>query len=229
MQIREILTLAASRLGAVNFGENLDASTSDLLLKILKMTLSEFSIRALNYKHYEQTISGKNPIIIGFDPITSTSGDILEKPAKIEKIIYEMGNINYPLEIRPYEDYRELPLNNVASIPTNAYIDYDYPFIKIYTFPNATTNLIRILGKSYLISNEMTQNDYLEIPEEMLEGVVCNLALKSAGYFGITASQSLIIEASSGLKHIKQLQLMRNRTPLKNDSGNGSNSIFMGF
>ena len=229
MQIREILKLAAERLGAVNFGENLDTASSDLLLKVLKMTLSEFSIRAMNYKHYEQTISGKNPIIIGFDPITSTSGDILEKPAKIEKIIYEMGNINYPLEIRPYEDYRELALNNVASIPTNAYIDYDYPFIKIYTFPNATTNVIRILGKSYLISNEMTQNDYLEIPDEMLSGVVYNLALKASGFFGINPSQSLVIEASSGLKHIKQLQLMRNRTPMKNDLESGGNSIFMGF
>jgi len=230
MQIREILLLAAERLGAVNFGENLDNNTSNLLLRLLKMTLAELSIRPLNFKHYEKVIASKNPILIGYDQITSTSGDILERPAKIESIVYEMGAINYPLELRPYEEYRELSLNNAASIPTNAYIEYDFPFIKIYTFPNAVSNSIRILGKSYLISESMTINDYLEVPEEMLQGVVTNLALKASGYFGISASQSLIIEASSGLKHIKQLNLLRNRRPLKNDIDDSSSStIFMGF
>lgn len=230
IQVRKIITLAASRLGVINYGENLDAKSSQTILDILQMLFDEMSIRTINYKHYEETFTGKTPLIIGIDRINSVSGDILERPAMIESVIYSQGNINYPLTIHPYPEFRELSLNNISSIPNAAYIDYDEPFIRIFTFPNAVAGTLRVIGRSYLTSYNLTVNDYIDLPREYHLGIMSNLALKIAGFFGTPIDQSLIIEASAGLKHIKQRQLMQNRKQLKNDlTHSQSPTVYMGF
>lgn len=217
-QVRKILTLAASRLGAINYGENLDQNSSQTLLDILQMMMDEFSIRTLNYKQYDQTVTAKNEILIGTDTITSTSGDILERPAEIKEVIVKIGQLNYPQVLKTYEEYRQIPMVNVNAIPNICYIRYDFPFITLNFFPGfGQSASVQVIGRSYITVSDLEVNDYMEVKREFIQGVVSNLALRSAGFFGIPVDQSLVIEASSALKHIKQRQLIESMSTLKND------------
>jgi hypothetical protein len=218
LQVRQIINLAAKRIGAINYGENLDSFSSQTILDIFRIMLDEFSIRTLNYKQYDYTITAKNPIIIGLDEQTSTSGDILERPAKIDEVIVKIGLINYPQVIKNYEEYRKLPITNVNAIPTTCYIQSNFPFYYLYFFPGfGQSSQVQILGRSYLTDENIELNDYLELPREYSIGLMSNLALRIAPFFGVPSDQSLIIEGSSGLKHIKQLELVRSMKTLNND------------
>lgn len=218
IQVRKLVERAATRLGVVNFGEPLDTFSSNVFLEILQMVLDELSIRTLNYKNYDYTVSASNPLVIGYSE--TVSGNIIEKPALIHEVIVKIGNINYPQNIKPYEEYQKIPIRNVNAIPNSVYIKYDEPFNTLYFFPGFGMDaLVQILGRSYLTSDFLTLNDYIDLPREYVLGIYTNLALKAAGHFGVTPDQSLVIEASSGLKHIRQNQLLRTIPTLGSDLG----------
>lgn len=217
-QVRQIIQLAAARLGVVNLGSNLDFDSSNMMLDIFKITTDEMSIRFLNYRQYDKTVAGKTVITLGTDTSTSTSGDIAEKPATIDKIIVKIGTINYEQFIKPYSEYFTLPYTNVNSIPTTVYVRNDYPLDYLYFYPGfAMAGLVQVLGRSYLLSENITLNDYVDIQREYISALVLQLALKCAGYFGVTADQGLVIDAANALKHIKQNEIVRNMPTMKND------------
>ena len=218
IQVRKLVERAATRLGVINFGEPLDTYSSDVFLDILQMVVDELSIRSLNYKNYDYTVSASNPLILGNS--LTVSGNIVEKPALINSVIVKVGQINYPQVIKPYEEYRKIPLTNVNGIPQTVFIKYDEPFVTLYFFPGfGMTSQVQILGRSYLTTDSLTLNDYIDIPREYELGIYTNLALKASGHFGVTPDQALVIEASSGLKHIRQNQLLRTIPTLESDIG----------
>lgn len=218
IQIRKVIEMAAARIGAVNFGEPIDAFTSQLLLENFRYVLQEMSIRSFNYKQYNKSCAGKNEILIGVDSTTSTSGDIIERPATISDVIVNINGVNYPQYIKPFEDYYTISIPNVNAIPREVYISYTKPFIILKFYPGfGGSGTVQVLGRSYLVTEDATINDYLDVPSEYHLGLVTNLALKSAGYFGLTPDQSLIIEASSALKHITQDQIVKNIPTPKQD------------
>lgn len=230
-QVRQIIKLAASRLGVLNIGSNLDGTESQIVLDIFRMTLDEMSVRYLNYRQYDKTTPAKTMITIGSDTTLATSGDILEKPATIDKVILTIGNINYPQIIKPYSEYFTLPYQIVNAIPNTVYIRNDYPLDYLYFYPGITIpGTIRILGRSYLLKDDLTLDDYVDLQREYISAVVLQLALKSAGYFGAVPDQSLVIDAANALKHIKQKELIRNMPTLKNDmSGNYNFNFYAGI
>ena len=218
IQVRKLVERAATRLGVINFGEPLDTFSSDVFLDILQMVVDELSIRTLNYKNYDYTVSASNPLILGNS--LTVSGNIVEKPALINSVIVKVGQINYPQVIKPYEEYRKIPLPETRGLPTECFIKYDEPFVTLYFFPGfGMTSQVQILGRSYLTTDSLTLNDYIDIPREYELGIYTNLALKAAGHFGVTPDQALVIEASSGLKHIRQNQLLRTIPTLESDIG----------
>lgn len=221
LQCRKIINLALSKIGAINFGENPDTATSEVVLDNLKLMLDELSIRYSNYKVYAELETAKNVITLGTDfsnQLVPVFGDVSARPAQISDVIVKIGNINYPQIIKPYAEYNRLPVTNINAIPTTAYIEYGFPFVTISFFPGfGTQATIFVYGKSYLTDDDLALNDYIDIPRELNSAIVSNLALRIAPTFGIPTDQSLVIQASADLKHIKQRQLVEGMRTLDND------------
>lgn len=217
VKISEIIDMAASRIGLINVGEALDAANSTRMLYLLKFTLDEMSIRFFGAKAYEKVIPGKQIITIGTDSL-GVSGDIAERPSSIDAVTVIVNNVKYPQNIKSYSDYLKIPYTNVNAIPNAVYLREDYPYIELYFYPGfGITGEVQILGKSYMTSEDLTFSDYLELPREYMMGVMSKLALKAAPHFSMTPDQSLVIEASSGEKHIKQKLLSEQMVSLDND------------
>lgn len=213
LQTRQIITMALSRIGAINFGENPDTSTSDIALQVLRVMLDEFDIRYSNFKLYNHLTTAKNIITLGTDEsniLLPISGDIADRPSIISEVVAKIGSINYPLSIKPYREYNNLPITNINAIPTTVYIDYGFPYVSLYFFPGfGMSAQVLITGRGYT-TDTLTLNDYIEYPREWSAAILSQLALRLAPYFGVPTSQDLIIQASSDLKHVKQLAFGRN-------------------
>lgn len=217
IKISQIIDMAASRIGLINSGEALSPADSTLMLNLLKFTLDEMSIRFFGAIAYEKQIVGKSLITIGTDSL-GVSGDIAERPASIDAITVTVGNINYSQSIKSYSDFLKIPMTNVNAIPNCVYLREDFPFIELNFYPGfGVTGLVTIFGKSYMTSEDLSFSDYLELPREYMLGIVAKLAIKSAPHFAYTPDQSLVIEASSGEKHIKQKLLVEQMNTLNND------------
>ena len=225
--VRKVVNLALSKIGAINFGENPDTATSDVVVDILQMMLDEFDVRYANYKLYNESITAKNIITLGTDnsdlffPIV---GDISARPAQITDVVAQIGLVNFPLSIKPFSEYNELVVQAINAIPTTVYIDYGYPFVTLRFFPGfGQSGIVKIIGRGYNNQEGLDINDYLEYPVEWNLAIVSNLANKIADHFGIP-NTNLYIQASSDLKHIKQRQLAESMRTLNSDFG--SNKAF---
>lgn len=216
-KISEIIDLVAGRIGVIQTGEALNADDSSKILQVLKYTLDEMSVRWFGAKLYEKTLPGKSVITIGTDEL-GVPGDIAERPSKIDSVTVTFGNIDYPLFIKTYEDYLKIPAKNVKAIPNAVYMREDFPYISLYFFPDVgVESTVKITGKGYMTDEDLDYSDYLNVPREYIQGIVTKTALKSCPYFGFTPDQSLVIEASSGEKHIKAKLLVERMNSLQND------------
>lgn len=221
IQVRKLCNLALAKIGAYQFGESPDTSTSEIVVDNLKLMLDEWDIRYANFKNYYATTSTKNIITLGTDTtdiLNPIVGDISARPAQITDVVVQIGSINFPQSIKPFSEYNELRVQNVAAIPTTVYIDYNFPFVSLYFYPLFGSNgIIKIIGRSYTTSEDLYLNDYIQFPREWQSAIVSNLALRIAPSFGITADQGLIIQASSDLKHIKQRQIVEQMRTINSD------------
>lgn len=220
IQIRKILNSSLAAINVFGYGENPDPNSTQICLDNLRYLLDELAIRYINYKKFECVVPMKTSITLGTDasnPLLPISGDYDKRPADITKVIYSQGDIHYPLVLKTYDEYREQRVLNITGIPETAYIDYGIPYVTIYFYPGTPVGSVRIIGNDYLITDSTTINDYLPIPDEFVGGIVSNLTLRIAPYFGVTPGQDLIIRASSDMKHIKQLYRMRRLERLEND------------
>jgi hypothetical protein len=220
LQIYDIIHQAAARNGVVNLGQALDNESSTIMFNNYKMMLDEFSIRSVNYSPYDYIVSASNLITIGTDTTNNISGTIPTLPAEIKEVVAIINGINYKLAIKKYEDYRAIPITPLNAIPEAVYILYNFPFITLYFYPGFNQSaFVRVYGRSYLISENPTINDYTNLPREFNQFLVSQLALKSAPYFGVAPSPGLITEANDALKHLKERELMREMSTLRNDIG----------
>lgn len=215
VKISKILDMAASKLGIVNSGEALRPEDADLFLTQLKFDLYEMSIRYFGAKCYDETVNGKNPILLGHSQDMSVLGDISARPALIDSIQITRNDISYKLPIRTYKDFLNLNYTDVAGIPNQCYVKNDFDFYSLYFYPNCqTSDIVRIFGRSYMCTDDLSYSDYLEIPDEYLKGIYYNLALSMSDHYGVNAGTNqtggLYVQAKEAMKHIREKMMLEN-------------------
>lgn len=222
-KISKILDKAASKLGLINAGEALRAEDAQVFLDQLKYNLFEMSIRWFGAKVYEYTVPEKNPLTLG--STISVSGDILERPALIENVQIIRGDLRYNLPIRSYKDYLDINYQNIAGgNPTVCYLKNDHDLYTLYFYPKLLeSDLIKIYGRSYIVSEDLTYSDYLEVPNEFLKGIIFHLAASLEDDYGTqktTGPDSLYSKGQAAFKHIRDKMLIEKLiTPKNNQSG----------
>lgn len=236
IQIITLVKGALATINAFNYSENPDAQSSDLVKDQLQYMLDEMSIQYLNYRKFDETVTAKNPIVLGTDltdPLVPIVGDIATRPSEISDVVLTVGTIQYPMFLKTYDEYRKIPVTNVNAIPATCYLKYDPQYITAYFFPGfGVTGTLRFLGKPYLIDSGVSIYDYINLPREFVGGVISNLALRICPFFGIPVTQDLVIRAAKDIKHIKQKEIVNEMKRLKNDfapTGQGFNFYSGGF
>lgn len=221
IQVNEIVKQALATINVFGYQENPDINSVNLVINQLKYMMDEWSIRYFTYKKFEAVVSAANGITLGTDttnPLLPISGTYAERPASISQITFESGGINYQLALKTYEEYRNVPMQNVNGIPDSAYILYDMPYVTIYFYPLfGVAGNIRIIGRDYMLDDDIVGSSWIDIPREFVSGIIANLALQIAPYFGVTPPQDLVIRSSTYVRHIKHSQLMKNVKRVQSD------------
>lgn len=214
IQARTIIYQALAKIGAINFGENPDTNTANVALQELRSIVDMWSIRAINFKDYNQTTSAKNHITLGTDTsniLSPIPGDLAERPASISNVFITLNGLIYEMVIKTLPEWYENPIQTVAAIPTTVYVHEDFPYTSLDFYPYFSQNgSVRIVGQSYMLDEDIQLNTYCSWPREYNAAIISTLALRLAPYFGILAGQDLVAQASSDFKHVQHKILVSN-------------------
>lgn len=217
-KISEILDMAAVNLGIKESGESLDAEDANTMLRILKYTLAEMSIKFWGCKNYEETVIGKNPIILGTN-FSGISADVAERPAKIEAIQVKFGDMYRSLDVKTYDDYLALSYHKpLTNFPYSSYVKYNNDYVSVYFYPEILPNTeVKIFGRGYMTDSNLTYSDFLEVPDEYVWSIVNKLVVNSCQAFHKTPTQDMITALSTSEKTIKANNLMERMQILGSD------------
>lgn len=159
------------------------------------------------------------------------TGDFPIRPASIYQLTVQMGQINIPISIRAMAEYRQIPLTTVSVIPQAAFIESSYPIQNIYFYPGIASGYgVSILGHAYPREYERIDDNYIDAPE-LFKPMALYLACDLAPSFGQETSQSMLANAHSAVKHIKNSNFIENIVTENNDifSIGSSYSIWSGM
>ena len=123
----DLLYNALQLCGVIAYGESIDPAIAKTGLQMLNAIRAEWSGKYINYKKYDKTYttSANTPVVTLGSSLT-VSGNILERPAQIDEVIVTFGTNNYKIPVKSYEEYRQLTITNIFSLPAAAYIDTEY-------------------------------------------------------------------------------------------------------
>lgn len=215
MTAYDVIHAALRVCGVVGLGDSVDPLVSQEALRILNGYRAEISLNVKNYAKYDQTYTAtgnKQFITLGTDAL-GVAGDIALRPNEITNIVVINGtpgssNNNFPIEIRPYTDYRNLVVQNIFAVPQIAYIDNEYPLQNIYLYPGLSSGWsIRVMGSRYMTEYENI-GDRLVDPPEYFDALYLNLALRLAPLYGSQLNDGVVQQAHSAMKHVKHHMLM---------------------
>lgn len=231
----DIIYNALQTIGVISYGESIDPAINKTALQMLNALRAEWSGRYINYKKYDQTytVSASTPVITLGSTLT-TSGNILTRPAMIDNVVVSFGTVNYEIPVKSYEEYRQLTITNVYSLPAAAYIDTEYPIQNVYFFPGIAAGYsVRIMGLAYLTEYENISDFYID-PPELFQCLIFALALKLAPMFGTDPNTigTVYPMLQSALKGIKATNFKARMKTAKNDlgrSGAGSFNLLAGI
>lgn len=209
--VAEVIEPALQLVKVLSYGEPVGGPEGQTALNVLNFLLAEWSMSFKSYRIYDKTCnmpgqSSDTYILLGtndLDPDNIVVGDIAERPLSVDKLYWTNNGITYPMPVRAYNEYNDISMKNLSNFPSYAYVRDDFPIMTIFLNAILTTGTLRVTGKQLLQQPE-TVSDILEFDPVYINAIVSNLALKLWPYFNDgEATQSLVIAASSSLKHIK--------------------------
>lgn len=229
----EIIQQSLQLIGAVSFGESIEAAVSQSSLLQMNSLLRKWSNSYMNYVPYDQTYttSANTPVISMGSAVNGefpgpSYGELTARPASIEQVDIIMGSLTFPVPIKAYSEYTRLPIKNVVSIPQACYYREGMPFNELWFFPIIPSSYsVRVVGKAYL-PQYINISQAVVMPPEYVEALIYNLALHLAPMFGQNPADGLVMMANSAMKHIKQRNVINNIPRSINDFGSGGNRNF---
>lgn len=236
--VYDIIKSATQICGATAYGESIPAELSDQAILILNGMRAEWSLKHMNNKIFDVTytaLTNKQYISLGTDIVNGTSGDILIRPTTIDQVTVIMGQVNITIPTLSFEEYRQLSLQNMFSVPSYAYVDTESPIRNVYFYPGLQAGYqVRFNGLSQL-SDYTNISDIMIDPPEYFQAMYTNLALRLAPLLGVTGDvmTGMVQAAAVSLKAIKasnfKNRMQRSKNDLYGNSVNGGFNFFGGL
>jgi hypothetical protein len=122
-----------------------------------------------------------------------TGGDFTSRPLRITSARISVSGIETPLQEMSRAEYFDLPNKTSTGRPTGYYYDPQLTTGKIYLWPTVATGVTATLKFTYQRSLEDfdAAGDEPDFPQEWLECLSYNLAVRLAPKFGATISQEV--------------------------------------
>lgn len=201
----DIVILALRTLGVAALGDSIAADVAQEALTVLNSIRAGLSGGLKNNVIFDETFQSPGNVA---SVSLGVGGDIAIRPARIDQVTLISGTpgvgVVYQLDLRSYEEYRELPLTNTFAMPTAAYIDTAYPQQHIWFYPGLSASwYIRVNGLAYMAEYE-SLSDIMVDPPEWFEVMYKTLALNLAPMYGVDLSGTGVLQqVNSANKHIK--------------------------
>lgn len=232
--VYDLVFLALRELGIVSLGDSIEPDVTQEALLVLNTIRAEYGITTKAYTVYDKTYTAdanKQNIRLGTS-IVDGPGEIPQRPSNISEVILIMGQPdiapNVPLTIKPFNEYRELPLTNIYAVPSSCYIDMGMPYRRIWFYPGLSSGYsIRVIGSAYISEYEFISDPFID-PPEYFSLLYLSLAARLAPKYGQDVPAPLLAQLNSISKHIDQRSFANALTSMKNPlvgSGSGFNFL----
>lgn len=143
-------------------------------------------------------------------------GDIdIERPTSVPAMYWRLNSVDTPISpIHSFEDYQDISLKALSSVPTVFYYRPDFPLAQLFVWPIPTQGTLVMTIKQEL-PQYITINDDISLPPEYEACIRFNLAVWCASTFGKDVPADIRVLAKSTLKAVKRLntQLKTMRMP----------------
>lgn len=184
-------------IGAIASGETPTADEASDSLDVLNEMIESWRLESLLLYHTPEfvfpTVAGQAKYTVG------VGGDWdMERPTEIDRLFYRQmpGNVkeqlDLPISIMTPDEYRMIPTKNTDStIPTWAYIDYDYPLLTIQFWPVPSVGQHIVMYPFATLQGVSTLDDVITFPDGYARALRFNLAVELAPEFGRAASADI--------------------------------------
>lgn len=228
--VYDLLYSTLRRVGVVALGDTVDAAVAQEALLELNAIRAEWSLNNKTYTVYDRTFTATtNKFVVTLGTSATVTGDIPTRPTNIDQITVISGTpglgINYPVQILPYEAYQRQPIQNIAAIPSAAYVDTSFPIQNVWLLPGLSSGWsIRVMGASYMTEYETVSDQFMD-PPEYWSPLDLVLTLRLSVKWGVDLPPGVVIQANSALKHIQNQNFVKRMEPMQN----GLSSGYSGF
>lgn len=206
----DLVSLALREIGVVALGDSVPNDVAQEALVVLNSLRAEYSLTVKNNEVYDETVypvANTMSITMGTDGVTP--GDIPTRPAKVTQVVLMNGvnGVNIPLPVKPYEQFRQQSLQNIAAVPNAAYIDTEYPYRHLWFYPGLSVGWgVRVMGLKYMTEYESLQDPYFD-PPEYFSIMYLSLALRMAPKYGVDLPDGVLAQCKSALKAVRNNNL----------------------
>lgn len=187
----DIIQEALELIGVVAGGETAaaaDVSTAD---RSLNMMVKGWQAKGINL--WRQTEGSFSVTAATASFTMGTGGTVAFRPLRITSARLSVDSIETPLQEMSRDEYFSIPLKTSSGRPTGYYYDPQLSAGKIYLWPTVATGVTATLKFTYQRSLEDfdAAGDEPDFPQEWLECLAYNLAVRLAPKFGATISQEV--------------------------------------
>lgn len=189
MTVLDLIKSSLRLIGVVSSDEDVSAADAQNALTIYNMMLDQWRNEKLMVY---SMLSELFPLTSNTASYTIGAGGTFNtvRPLKIEKAMIRYGNLDFELEIIPFDRYAELIYKTIASTyPTKLWYNPTYPLgtITLYPVPSAPALQISIVQR-IAAAGATSINDVLSYPEGYAQALRYNLAVELAPEYGAPVS-----------------------------------------
>lgn len=200
--------------GIASLGDTVDADVMNETLLTLNMYRAENSIDSMNQTVYDATYTATtNTNIVTLGTSTTVTGNFPVRPVTIDAVYIllpgDIGTVpSLKLTLHTWEEFRDLPIQYLTAIPSDAYYDLEYPIQNIRLYPGlASSYTVRVVGMKQSREYESLDDRYVD-PPEMFPMLVYGVAARMCALYQFPVSQDLLGKLDSVRESIRTRTVM---------------------
>lgn len=202
---RDLISAALRKIGVLAQGESLEAAEATDGLAAINQMLSSWSTEGLLI--FSVTEESPLTLTVGDSTVTlGLTGDIANRPMKIEKAIIRDGSTDFPvMRMLNTDEYAAIPDKTLQSTyPYSLYDDGGYPLrtLKLFPVPSAAKQLILFTQRE--LTQIATLDTILSFPPGYEDALVYNGAIRLAPEYGRQTPPEVINIALETKANIKR-------------------------
>lgn len=225
MTPNDLITLSLKTAGVIGVGQTPAAEDMNDCLTLLNMMLAQWKVDRLLVYHLQdvsKVATGAQSYTIGPAGDFNVNAHVTDIDSAYVRMLNQSApnQPDYPLGvIKSREDYSGITLKQLSSFPNAVFLDSDWPLGKVYVWPIPTSQYeIHLLVKTPL-SSLSSLNTAIQLPEEYLEPLMYNLAVRIRPAFQLPPDMTVTALAKASLNTIRRVNTQLPIVTMPDDLG----------